>query len=60
MKNFIDIDLSPKDSKALNKLIVMYTKKFQNLDSETLLILREELNYILDERSQLYMDLNEV
>ena len=60
MKNFIDIDLSPKDSKALNKLIVMYAKKFQNLDSETLLILREELNYILDERSQLYMDLNEV
>ena len=56
MKNFIDIALSPEDPKALHKLVVMYTKKFHSLDDETLLILREELNYILEVRSQAYMD----
>jgi len=56
MKNFIEIDLNPEDHKALHKLVVMYSKKFHSLDDETLLILREELNYILEVRSQAYMD----
>ena len=59
MKNFIDIE-DEAQLKKVRKLINMYSKKFHSLDDETLLILREELNYILEVRSQAYMDQNEV